>query len=112
MLHIHNIRKIENRKVFGGWVVKGINNHPTQGKYMFDVHCLGPVGTTIDRCTISLERTGKMLKTMTHPTKHSYFFNYNGKGTNVCGGAEWLGDMNNFVGQLEYIIKNYHNKQL
>ena len=108
MLHIHNIRKIENRKVFGGWVVKGINNHPTQGKYMFDVHCLGPVGTTIDRCTISLERTGKMLKTMTHPTKHSYFFNYNGKGTNVCGGAEWLGDMNNFIGQLEYIIKKYH----
>jgi flagellar biosynthesis chaperone FliJ len=49
---------------------------------------------------------------MTHPTKHSYFFNYNGKGTNVCGGAEWLGDMNNFVGQLEYIIKKYHNEQL
>ena len=108
MLHIHNIRKIENRKVFGGWVVKGINNHPTQGKYMFDVHCLGPVGTTIDRCTISLERTGKMLKTMTHPTTHSYFFNYNGKVTNVCAGAEWLGDMNNFIGQLEYIIKKYH----
>jgi hypothetical protein len=108
MLHIHNIRKIENRKVFGGWIVKGINNHPTQGKYMFDVHCLGPVGTTIDRCTISLERTGKMLKTMTHPTTHSYFFNYNGRVTNVCAGAEWLGDMNNFIGQLEYIIKKYH----
>jgi hypothetical protein len=111
MLHIHNIRKIQNRKVFGGWVVKDINNHPTQGKYMFDVHCLGPVGTTIDRCTISLERNGKMLKTMTHPTTHSYFFNYNGKGTNVCAGAEWLGDMNNFIGQLEYIIQTYHNKQ-
>ena len=111
MLHIHNIRKIENRKVFGGWVVKNINNHPTQGKYMFDVHCLGPVGNTIDRCTISLERNGKMLKTMTHPTTHSYFFFYNGNITNVCGGAAWLGDIKNFIGQLEYIIQTYHNKQ-
>ena len=108
MLHIHNIRKIENRIVFGGWVVKGINNHPTQSKYMFDVHCLGPVGTTIDRCTISLERHGKRLKTMTHPTTHSYFFFYNGNITNVCGGAEWLGDKKNFIGQLEFIIKKYH----
>jgi hypothetical protein len=108
MLHIHNIRKIQNRKVFARWFVKEINNHPTQRKYMFDIHCVGPLGNTIDRCTISLERNGKMLKTMTHPTTHSYFFNYNGKGTNVCGGAEWLGDMNNFVGQLEYIIKKYH----
>jgi hypothetical protein len=41
----------------------------------------------------------------------TYFFNYNGEGTNVCGSAEWLGDMKNFVGQMEYIIKKYHNKQ-
>ena len=113
MLHIHNIRKIQNRKVFGGWVVKEINNHPTQGKYMFDIQCFSPlgVGSTIDRCTISLERTGRMLKTMTHPTTRSYFFYYNGTDTNVCGSADWLADMDNFTTQLEYVITNYHNKQ-
>jgi hypothetical protein len=120
MLHIHNIRKIQNRKVFGGWVVKDINNHPTQGKYMFDIQCFSPlgVGSTIDRCTISLNRTPMVLRANPmvlsakwKPADLVYYFNYNGEGTNVCGSAEWLGDMKNFVGQLEYIIKKYHNKQ-
>ena len=95
MLHIQNIRKILNRKVFGGWVIRNVNGHPTQSKY---------------RCTISLDRKGTLLKTMTHPDEVSYFFNYNGTTTRVCGGADWLADMDNFVGQLEFIIKNYHNK--
>ena len=108
MLHIYNIRKIENRKVFGGWVVKGINNHPTQMKYMFDIHCMGPIGNTIDRCTISLNRNGIVLHPDGKPAETVYFFNYNGGKTNVCGGADWFGDMDNFVGQIEYIIKKYH----
>ena len=108
MLHIHNIRKVENRIVFGGWVVKGINNHPTQRKYMFDVHCMGPIGNTIDRCTISLNRNGMVLHPFGKPVETVYFFNYNGKQTNVCGGADWFGNMDNFVGQIEYIIKKYH----
>ena len=111
MLHIQNIRNVINRKVFAGWVIRDINNHPTQGKYMFDIHCLSPIGVVMDRCTISLERRGRMLKTMTHPTTRSYFFYYNGTETNVCGGADWLGDMDNFTKQLEYIIKEYHNKK-
>ena len=112
MLHIHNIRKIQNRKVFGGWVVKDINNHPTQGKYMFDIQCFSPlgVGSTIDRCTISLNRTPMVLHPDGRPAETVYFFRYNGEDTNVCGGADWFGDMDNFVGQLEYIIKKYHNK--
>ena len=111
MLHIQNIRKALNRRVFGGWVIKDINNHPTQGKYMFDIHCFSPIGVVMDRCTISLERRGRMLKTMTHPDTRSYFFNYNGVETNVCGSSDWLGDMDNFTKQLEYIIKEYHNKK-
>lgn len=111
MLHIQNIRKVLNRKVFGGWVIRDVNGHPTQSKYMFDIHCLSPVGVVMDRCTISLDRKGTLLKTMTHPDEVSYFFNYNGVRTKVCGGADWLADMDNFVGQLEFIIKNYHNKQ-
>ena len=111
MLRIENIRKALNRKVFANWVIRDINNHPTQGKYMFDIHCYSPLGVIMDRCTISLERRGRMLKTMTHPDTHSYFFYYNGEQTNVCGGADWLGDMDNFTKQLEYIIKEYHNKK-
>jgi hypothetical protein len=111
MLRIENIRKVINIKVFANWVIRDINNHPTQGKYMFDIHCISPLGIVMDRCTISLERHGKMLKTMTHPTTRSYFFYYNGVETNVCGGADWLADMDNFTAQLEYIITKYHNKQ-
>ena len=111
MLHIQNIRKVLNRKVFGGWVIKDVNGHPTQAKYMFDIHCFSPIGVVMDRCTISLERRGRMLKTMTHPDTRSYFFYYNGVETNVCGGADWLADMDNFTAQLEYVITNYHNKK-
>ena len=109
MLHIQNIRKVLNRKVFGGWVIRDVNGHPTQSKYMFDIHCHSPLGIVMNRCTISLNRKGTLLKTMTHPDSLSYFFNYNGTKTRVCGGADWLGDIDNFVGQLEFIIKNYHN---
>ena len=111
MLHIQNIRKVINRKVFGGWVIREVNGHPTQSKYMFNIHCLSPIGVVMDRCTISLDRRGRMLKTMTHPDTHSYFFYYNGEQTNVCGSSDWLGDMDNFTSQLELIIKEYHNKQ-
>ena len=111
MLHIQNIRKVLNRKVFANWVIRDVNGHPTQAKYMFDIHCFSPLGVVMDRCTISLERRGRMLKTMTHPNTRSYFFNYNGVETNVCGSSDWLGDMDNFTKQLEYIIKEYHNKK-
>ena len=111
MLHIENITKIGSRRIFGGWVIKGINLHPTQNKYMFDVHCLGPVGNTIDRCTISLNRIGMVTHDVGKGNVITYFFNYNGEITNVCGSAEWLGHIGNFVAQMEYIIKKYHNKQ-
>jgi hypothetical protein len=110
MLRIQNISKIGSRRIFGGWVVRDINSHPTQNKYMFDMHCLGPLGNTIDRCTISLNRTPIVLHPDRRPAETVYFFRYNGEDTNVCGGADWFGDMDNFVGQLEYIIKKYHNK--
>ena len=113
MLTIQNVTKLAGRRIFGGWVVRDMNCHPTQHKYMFDMHCMGPLGNTIDRCTISLNRIGvNALDPKTNKRKPTYFFNYNGDRTNVCGSADWLGDMKNFVGQIEYIIKKYHNKQL
>lgn len=112
MLHIQNIRKALNRKVMGGWVIKDVNGHPTQAKYMFDIHCLSPIGVVMDRCTISVNRRGTMnLCNKTNKMRPIYFFNYNGNGTNICGSADWLADMNNFVGQLALIIKEYHNKK-
>ena len=111
MLHIQNIRKALNRKVFGGWVIKDVNGHPTQSKYMFDIHCFSPIGVVMDRCTISINRIGIVQRTLGRPVEFAYFFNYNGVMTNVCGGADWLADMDNFTKQLEYIIKEYHNKK-
>ena len=111
MLHIENITKVGSRRIFGGWVIRDINLHPTQKKYMFDVHCLGPVGTTIDRCTISLNRIGMVTHNFGKRDVITYFFNYNGEVTNVCGSSEWLGNVNNFLGQMEYIIQKYHNKK-
>jgi hypothetical protein len=110
MLTIQNVTKLAGRRIFGGWVVRDMNCHPVQNKYMFDMHCMGPLGNTIDRCTISLNRKGMILQPDGKPAELVYYFNYNGEQTNVCGGAEWLGDIGNFVGQLEYIIKKYHNK--
>ncbi len=78
---------------------------------MFDMHCMGPLGNTIDRCTISLNRKGMILQPDGKPAELVYYFNYNGEDTNVCGGAEWLGNIGNFIAQMEYIIKKYHNKQ-
>lgn len=112
MLRIENIRKVLNRKVFAGWVIRDVNNHPTQGKYMFDIHCLSPIGVVMDRCTVSLNRTPvNALNPKTNKREPTYFFNYNGEHTNVCGTTDWLADMDNFTAQLEYIITNYHNKK-
>jgi hypothetical protein len=111
MLTIQNVTKLAGRRIFGGWVVRDMNCHPTQNKYMFDMHCMGPLGNTIDRCTISLNRIGMVTHNVGKRDVITYFFNYNGEETNVCGSVEWLGDMKNFVGQLKYIINEYHNKQ-
>lgn len=112
MLTIKNVTKLGNRKVFGNWVVRAINCHPVQGKYMFDIHCFSPIGVVMDRCTVSINRTNVMaLNPKTNKREATYFFNYNGVKTNVCGTADWLADMDNFTAQLEYIITNYHNKQ-
>ena len=110
MLTIQNVTKLAGRRIFGGWVVRDMNCHPVQNKYMFDTHCMGPLGNTIDRCTISLNRKGMILQPDGKPAELVYYFNYNGADTNVCGGAEWLGNIGNFIAQMEYIIKKYHNK--
>ena len=111
MLRIQNIRKLENRIVFGGWVVRDMNTHPTQNKYMFDIHCIGPIGNTIDRCTISLNRIGELQRNMFKPDTTAYFLYYNGERTDVCVTKDWILNPENFISQLKYIIKEYHNKK-
>ena len=111
MLTIQNISKLHNRKLIGGWVVRDMNCHPTQKKYMFDIQCMGPIGNRIDRCTISLNRIGELQRNMFKPDSTAYFFNYNGERTDVCVTKEWIKNPENFISQLKYIINEYHNKQ-
>ena len=111
MLTIKNINKLVNRKLIGGWVIKDMNSHPTQNKYMFDIHCIGPIGNRIDRCTISLNRIGELQRNMFKPDTTAYFLNYNGERTDVCVTKDWILNPENFISQLKYIIKEYHNKK-
>ena len=111
MLHIQNANKLIDRRIIGGWVIKEINIHPTQHLYMFTLRCLGPLGNTIDKCSISLNRIGTPIQLMGQPSHLSYFFRYNGEDTNICGGADWFGDIDNFLTQIGLVIKSYHNKQ-
>jgi hypothetical protein len=111
MLTIENINKLVDRKLIGGWVVKGINHHPTQNLYIFDIHCFSHIGITIDRCTISLNRIGQLQRNMFKPDTTAYFFNYNGEQTDVCVTKDWIKNTENFLSQLKYIIKEYHNKR-
>ena len=113
MLTIQNITKLRNRKIIGGWVVRDINCHPVQNKYMFDIHCFSPlgVGSTIDRCTVSLNRIGEIQRTLGRPVELAYFLYYNGERTDVCVTKDWILNPENFISQLKYIIKEYHNKK-
>ena len=111
MLTIQNVTKLAGRRIFGGWVVRDMNCHPTQNKYMFDMHCMGPLGNTIDRCTISLNRIGQLQRNMFKPDTTAYFFNYNGEQIDVCVTKDWIRNTENFLSQLKYIIKEYHNKR-
>ena len=110
MLTIQNVTKLAGRRIFGGWVVRDMNCHPTQHKYMFDMHCMGPLGNTIDRCTVSLNRIGQLQREMGKPDYMVYFINYNGEQTKVCVTKDWILNPENFISQLKYIIKEYHNK--
>jgi hypothetical protein len=110
MLHIQNANKLIDKRIIGGWVIKEINIHPTQSLYMFTLHCEGPLGNTIDKCSISLKRIGTSLQLIGQPSQLSYFFRYDGKDTNICGGADWFGDIDNFLTQIGLVIKSYHNK--
>jgi len=111
MLTIQNVTKLAGKRIFGGWVVRDMNCHPTQNKYMFDIHCMGPLGNTIDRCTVSLNRIGQLQREMGKPDYMVYFINYNGEQTKVCVTKDWILNPENFISQLKYIIKEYHNKQ-
>jgi len=111
MLTIQNVTKLAGRRIFGGWVDRDMNCHPTQNKYMFDIHCMGPLGNTIDRCTVSLNRIGQLQREMGKPDYMVYFFNYNGEQTDVCVTKDWILNPENFISQLKYIINQYHNKQ-
>jgi hypothetical protein len=111
MLHIHNIRKLGGRRLFGGWIITAVGGNPNEPQYLFDIHCKGPIGTRIDGCMISLNRIGELQRNMFNTDSTAYFLYYNGERTEVCVTKDWILNPENFISQLKYIIKQYHNKR-
>jgi hypothetical protein len=111
MLHIQNITKLGGRRLFGGWIITAVVGGGNEPQYLFDIHCMGPIGNRIDRCTISLNRIGQLQRTMGKPDELAYFLNYNGEQTDVCVTKDWIKNPYNFISQLKYIINTYHNKR-
>ena len=111
MLTIQNIRKLGGRRLFGGWIITAVGGNFNEPQYILDIHCNGPIGNRIDRCTISLNRIGIVQRTMGRPVELAYFLYYNGERTDVCVTKDWILNPENFISQLKYIIKEYHNKQ-
>jgi hypothetical protein len=111
MLHIQNIRKLGGRRLFGGWIITAVGGNPNEPQYIFNINCNGPIGNRIDRCTISLNRIGELQRNMFKPDTTAYFLYYNGERTDVCVTKDWILNPENFISQLKYIIKEYHNKK-
>ena len=111
MLHIQNIRKLGGRRLFGGWIITAVGGNPNEPQYILDIHCNGPIGNRIDGCMISLNRIGELQRNMFKPDSTAYFLYYNGERTDVCVTKDWILNPENFISQLKYIIKEYHNKQ-
>ena len=111
MLHIQNIRKLGGRRLFGGWIIKVVGSNANKPEYLFEIHCNGPIGNRIDGCMISLNRIGIVQRTMGRPVELAYFLYYNGERTEVCVTKDWILNPENFISQLKYIIKEYHNKK-
>ena len=111
MLHIQNIRKLGGRRLFGGWIITAVGGNPNAPQYIIDINCNGPIGNRIDGCTISLNRTGIVQRTLGRPVELAYFLYYNGERTDVCVTKDWILNPENFISQLKYIIKEYHNKK-
>ena len=111
MLHIQNIRKLGGRRLFGGWIITAVGGNPNAPQYIIDINCNGPIGTRIDGCTISLNRIGIVQRTLGRPDELAYFLYYNGERTDVCVTKDWILNPENFISQLKYIIKEYHNKK-
>jgi hypothetical protein len=111
MLTIQNISKLGGRRLFGGWIITAVGGNPNEPQYILDIHCKGPIGNRIDRCTISLNRIGELQRNMFKPDSTAYFLYYNGERTEVCVTKDWILNPENFISQLKYIIKEYHNKK-
>lgn len=116
MLTIQNIKKLGGRRLFGGWIITAVGGNPVGGnpnepQYIFYIDCNGPSGTRIDGCTISLNRRGIVQRTLDKPDYLAYFLYYNGERTDVCVTKDWILNPENFISQLKYIIKEYHNKK-
>ena len=111
MLTIQNISKLGGRRLFGGWIITAVFGGGNEPQYILDINCNGPIGNRIDGCAISLNRIGIVQRTLGRPVELAYFLYYNGERTEVCVTKDWILNPENFISQLKYIIKEYHNKK-
>ena len=111
MLTIQNISKLGGRRLFGGWIITAVVGGGNEPQYILDLNCNGPIGNRIDGCAISLNRIGELQRNMFKPDSTAYFLYYNGERTEVCVTKDWILNPENFISQLKYIIKEYHNKK-
>ena len=104
MLTIQNYDKLIDRYIVDDWMVQAMYEGNHNNTYMINLHKLDS-GRVKDACTVMLERNPIPQHSSTHPTEMAYFFIFNSQRTNVCATADWLGDIDNMVGQLGHILK-------
>jgi hypothetical protein len=104
MLTIQNYHKLNHRDIVDDWTVKYIYEGVHNNTYIINLE-KWVEGLRKDNCSIMLERNPIPQHSSTHPTEMAYFFIFNSQRTNVCATADWLGDIDNMVGQLGHILK-------
>ena len=104
MLTIENYHKLINKYIVDDWTVRHMYEQSFNDTYIIKLEKLID-GIRKDKCTIMLERNPIPQHSSTHPTEMAYFFIFDSQRTNVCATADWLGDIDNMVGQLGHILK-------
>jgi hypothetical protein len=110
MLTIENLKKIQGRSTAGNWVIKEVGELTHNDSYYFGLYQIKAGVGAIDRCNIMLERNSIVQRSSTHPDESAYFFICDSQRTNTCGTADWLADIDNVLGVMEYLIENVHIK--
>lgn len=104
MLTIQNYEKLTRRDIDDKWWVKGIMEGTHNDTYILLLE-KSMNGVVLDSCKVMLERNGILQHSSTHPSEIAYHFIFDSQRTNVCATADWLGDIDNMIGQLKFLLQ-------